>query len=95
MKQFNNINLKEARRIKEKFALANTEFAYNSENYEISQGENKIIINQREVSELVEKCYLQIFQLIKKEIVALGFKLCSSGIVPVFVRLQTQFAIQS
>ncbi len=69
-----NINLKEARRIKEKFALANTEFAYNSETYEISQGENKIIINQREVSELVEKCYLQIFQLIKKEIVALSPK---------------------
>lgn len=69
------IELKEAKRIKEKFAYAHNKHANVSDFYEISNEQNEDIkINQYEVSELCMNKLIEIIELAKKEMKILSNK---------------------
>ncbi|MEG0021455.1 MAG: cell division protein FtsA [Bacilli bacterium] len=70
-----DITLNNARKIKERFAVADKKFASNSEFYEVTTKDSKKIkISQLEVSTLVSNRYLQLIELAVKEISSLSGK---------------------
>ncbi|MBE6138286.1 MAG: cell division protein FtsA [Firmicutes bacterium] len=62
------VDLNQARKIKEKFALAHKKYASTSETYEVKMEEETIRINQFETSEIVMSRIEEILTLARKEI---------------------------
>lgn len=70
-----NLSLDKAKRIKERFTCATLKFASKNEFYDvITNDSKKIRINQAEVTTLVNKRYVQMLELIVKEITSLSGK---------------------